>query len=64
MDLFLFDDQTQIFFGLNEIKKISSVMPFSFNAVELNVMTINERPWTCAREVRRALQYNKKPPIS
>ena len=43
MDLFLFDDQIQRFFGLNEIRKISSVMPFSFNAVELCVMTINER---------------------
>ena len=34
-------------------------MPFSFNAVELCVVTINEKPWTRAREVRRALEYNK-----
>ena len=40
--------------------KMSSVMPFSFNAVELCVVTINENYWTRAREVRRALQYNKK----
>ena len=35
-------------------------MPFAFNAVELCVVTINEKPWTCAREVWRALEYNKK----
>ena len=35
-------------------------MSFSFNAVELWVVTINEKPWTCAREVRKALEYNKK----
>ena len=34
-------------------------MPFSFNAVELCVVTINEKPWTRAREVRRALEYGK-----
>ena len=35
-------------------------MPFSFNAVELCVVTINEKPWTRAKEVYRALEYNKK----
>ena len=35
-------------------------MPFSFNAVELWVVTINEQPWTRAREACRALEYNKK----
>ena len=35
-------------------------MPFSFNAVELCVVTINEKPWTRAREVRRALECKKK----
>ena len=35
-------------------------MPFTFNAVELCVVTINEKPWTHAREVRRELEYNKK----
>ena len=34
-------------------------MPFSFNAVELCVVTINEKPWTRAREVCRALEYGK-----
>ena len=35
-------------------------MPFSFNAVELCVVIINEKPWTRAKEVCRALEYNKK----
>ena len=35
-------------------------MPFAFNAVKLCVVTINEKLWTRAREVRRALEYNKK----
>ena len=28
---------------------MSPVMPFSFNGVELCVVTINEKPWTRAR---------------
>ena len=39
---------------------MSSVIPFYFNAVEVCVVTINEKPWTRAREVCRALEYNKK----
>ena len=39
---------------------MSSVMPFSFNAVEMCVVTINEKPWTRAREVCKVLEYNKK----
>ena len=35
-------------------------MPFTFNAVELCVVTINEKPWTCTREVCRALEYDAK----
>ena len=35
-------------------------MPFFLHAVELCVVTNNEKPWTCAREVRRALECNKK----
>ena len=38
---------------------MSSVMPFTFNAVELCVVTISERSWTRAREVCRALEYGK-----
>ena len=35
-------------------------MPFAFNAEELCVATINEKPWTRAREVCKALRYEKK----
>ena len=34
-------------------------MPFSFNAAELCVVTINEKPWTRAKEVHRVLEYGK-----
>ena len=34
-------------------------MPFIFNAVEFCVVTINEKPWVRAREVCRALEYQK-----
>ena len=37
---------------------MSSVMPFSFNAVELCVVTINEKPWIRARKVCRVLEYD------
>ena len=37
-----------------------SVMPFTFHAVELYVVTINERPWARTREVCKALEYHKK----
>ena len=39
---------------------MSSVIPLTFNAVELRVVTINEKPWTRDKEVCRALEYNKK----
>ena len=34
-------------------------MPFIFSAVELCVVTINEKPWTRAKEVCKALEYSK-----
>ena len=34
-------------------------MPFTFNAVDLYVVTIKEKPWTCSKEVCRALEYKK-----
>ena len=34
-------------------------MPFTFNAVELCVVTINEKPYTRAKEACRALKYQK-----
>ena len=37
---------------------MSSVMPFSFNAVELCVVIINEKPWTRAK--RSAWHWNIK----
>ena len=40
--------------------KMSSLMPLTFNAVELYVVTINEKPWTRDREVCKALQYDAK----
>ena len=41
------------------ITKMSSVMPFTFNAVKLYLVTIKEKPWTRAKEVCRALEYEK-----
>ena len=34
-------------------------MSFTINEVDLCVVNINEKPWTCAREVCRALEYGK-----
>ena len=34
-------------------------MPFTFNAVELCVVTINKKPWTHGREMFRVLEYGK-----
>ena len=34
-------------------------MPFTFNAVELCVVTINEKPWTSTREMCKVLEYGK-----
>ena len=41
------------------ITKMSSVMSFTFNAVELCVVTLNDKPWTYAKDVCKALKYNK-----
>ena len=38
---------------------MSSVIPFSFNAVELRVVIINYKPWTRAKEVYMTLRYEK-----
>ena len=37
-----------------------SLVPFTFKNVELKVVTINGKPWTRAKEVCKALEYNKK----
>ena len=39
---------------------MSFVMPFAFNAVELYVVTINGKPWTRAKEVCKALEYQRR----
>ena len=51
--------QRQIFFDQQELKRMSSVMQLTFNAVELCVVTMNEKPWVRSRKVCRALQYQK-----
>ena len=40
--------------------KKMSLVPFTFKNVELKVVTINDKPWTRAKEVCKALEYNKK----
>ena len=40
--------------------KKMSLVPFTFKNVELKVVTINGKPWTRAKEVCKALEYNKK----
>ena len=37
-----------------------SLVPFTFKNVELKVVTVNGKPWTSAKEVCKALEYNKK----
>ena len=60
MDFSVYGDRTQKILGLKELQiKMSSVMSLTFNAVNLCVVTINEKPWTRAREVCRALEYGK-----
>ena len=39
-------------------------MQFTFNAVDLYVVTINSRPWARTKEVSKVLKYNKKLLIS
>ena len=57
---FVSDDWLQKFFEQRELQiKMSSVMPFAFNAVELCVVIINEKPWARARKVCKALEYGK-----
>ena len=61
MGFFVSGDLIQYFFDQKELQiKMSSVMTFTFNAVELCIVTMNESPWTSAREVCKELRYNKK----
>ena len=40
--------------------KMSSVISFIFNAVDLYIVTINGKPWTRAKEVCKALKYQRQ----
>ena len=52
---------TKKFLTQKELKmKMSSDMPFVFNAVELCAVIINGKPWIRAREVCRTLEYDAK----
>ena len=42
---------SQYFFHQQELKKMSSIIPLIFNAVELRIVTINEKPLSRAKEV-------------
>ena len=46
-------------FDQQELKKMPSVMPLTFNAVDLCVEFINEKPWARVKELCRALEYGK-----
>ena len=52
-------DWIQKFFDQQELKKMYSVMPSLFNAVESCVVIINEKPWTSAKELCKPLEYGK-----
>ena len=58
MGFFVSVVQTQkIFWPKRITNKMSSVMPFTFNVVEICAVTINEKPWLRTREMCRALEY-------
>ena len=59
MNIGFFDRIQKIFVQKQLQIKMSSVMPFTFNVIELCVLTINEKLWTRAREVCRAVEYQK-----
>ena len=51
----------KLFFDRKELQ-IERCLPFTFSAVELQTITINEKPCTHFREVCKALEYNAKTP--
>ena len=57
--LTLNNPDTNILLDQQELIKMSSVMPFVFNPVELCVVIINKKPGTRARKVCKALRYEK-----
>ena len=48
------------FAGAWNLIKMSSVLQFTFDAVDLCVTTTNEKPWTRARKVFKMLEYDAK----
>ena len=40
--------------------KMSYLVSFTFNTAEFQTVAVNGKPWTCAREVCRALGYREK----
>ena len=40
-------------------EKMSSVIQFAFNAVELYVVTVNGKHWTRAKKACKALEYQR-----
>ena len=40
---------------------MSSVVPFTFNAVKLQIVTIDSKEWCRAKKVCKALEYKKDP---
>ena len=58
---FVHGGRIQKCFDQKEIQmKMSSAMSFTFSAVELCVVTINEKSWAHAREMCKVLGYRKK----
>ena len=45
--------------GARNLIKMSCVKPFTFNAAELRIVTINGKTWTQAREATKAAQVIK-----
>ena len=52
--------RSYFYWGYLNFCKILAIALFFFNAVELETATIIVKPWTCAKEVWKLLNYNKK----
>ena len=62
LTFFVSGDQIQKFFNQKELQLkclLSCHLPSTFNAVELCVAIINEKPWTRVRGVCKALEHGK-----
>ena len=64
-NFYLLGYQNQILIGSFEIdNKMSSLAPFTFKAVDLHILTINDKLWTRATKVCKALGYSKNSKIA